>query len=203
MKTTILSIYALFLMGFNTFSQDKFTTYDNTYISETFEIAVSSEGENDFTLWIDALSLDRLYEVGGIKVTRSQYKSFIDGLKEARTKYIEWVKVAKDNKVDKLTKNMDIRSNVGGYFLTGKDWHFQFLVELSFQFRVLDNKGFIRYYLLVKTGEMKSSSNEYIDVDGVSLVFASGDEIDDFLSVITLDKIAEFLKKPKDEDLFK
>jgi hypothetical protein len=40
-------------------------------------------------------------------------------------------------------------------------------------------------------------------VDGFVLVFSSSKEIDDFTTIISPEKITEFLNKPKNEDLFK
>ncbi|NBV91055.1 MAG: hypothetical protein EBR91_02665, partial [Flavobacteriia bacterium] len=95
------------------------------------------------------------------------------------------------------------KSKVVGYFLYGNEWNFQFLVNLKFDFKILESKGEIKYLLLVKTGELQSSSNEFMKVDGFVLVFSSSKEIDDFTSIISTEKITAFLNKPKNEDLFK
>jgi hypothetical protein len=102
-----------------------------------------------------------------------------------------------------LDKTMTVKSKSGGYFQYGTKWNFQFLVDLKFEFKIVESTGKIKYLLLIKTGELQSSSNKYMKVDGFVLVFSSSKEIDDFSAAISTEKITEFVNKPKKEDLFK
>ena len=149
------------------------------------------------------MSLDKIHGEGGIFIDESKYLDFLNALAEAKIKYEEWLKTAKENNVKELDKTMTIKSKVGGYFLYGSDWNFQFLVNLKFDFKILESKGETKYLLLVRTGELQSSSNQFMKVDGFVLVFSSSKEIDDFTTIISPEKITEFLNKPKNEDLFK
>jgi hypothetical protein len=76
-------------------------------------------------------------------------------------------------------------------------------VNLKFDFKILESKGETRYLLLIRTGELQSSSNQFMKVDGFVLVFSSSKEIDDFIAAISTEKITEFLNKPKKDTLFK
>ena len=58
-------------------------------------------------------------------------------------------------------------------------------------------------FFLLRTGELQSSSNQFMKVDGFALVFSSSKEIDDFVNAISPEKITEFLNKPKNDALFK
>lgn len=196
------SIFLLFILCSQIKAQEKFTTYDNTYIGKSYEIQISND-KGKFKLFIDALSVDTMHEKGGILVEEKNYPGFIDALSEAKLKYEEWVRTAQENNVKELNKEMKIKSKVSGYFLYGSKWNFQFLVNLKFDFKIIDSKGEIKYLLLVRTGELQSSSNQFMKVDGFLLVFSSSDEIDDFLNSISIDKIIDFTNKPKNEDLFK
>jgi hypothetical protein len=202
-KKTYLGIIALVLIGLNLKAQEKFTTYDNIYAKKTYDIMLSSEDNDKFKLYIDAMSLDKLHETGGFIVDDKKYQGFIDALNEAKIKYQEWEQIAKVNNVKELDKEMPIKSSVAGYFLYGDHWQFQFHVNLTFDFKILESDGEIRNLLIVRSGKMQSSSNEFMEVDGVVLVFSSAKEIQDFVDSISLEKIKEFKNKPKSEDLFK
>ena len=202
-KTTVLLAIVLVIISQNSNGQETFTSYDNTYAKKTYDIQLSLKDAEKFTLFIDAMSLDDLHEQGGLMVDEKKYQGFIDALNEAKLKYQEWEKTAKDNNVKELDKEMLIKSKVAGYFLYGGDWHFQYIVNLTFDFKILESDGEIKYLLIVRSGKMQSSSNQYMDVDGVVLVFSSVEEIQEFLDTISLQKINEFRNKPKAEDLFK
>lgn len=202
-KKAYLGIIALMLIVLNLKSQEDFTKYYNRYAKRIYDIQVNFEGIDKFTLYIDAMSLDELFEKGGFMVDNKKYQGFIDALNEAKIKYQEWDQTAKANNVKDVKKEMPIKSKVSGYFLYGRDWHFQFLVNLKFDFVIMERDGEVKNMLMVKTGEMTSSSNQFMDVDGVILVFSSVEEINDFVDSISLEKINEFKNKPKSEDLFK
>lgn len=202
-KITFLKIITLILIGLNLKAQEKFTIYDNIYANKTYDILLSLEDNNKFTLYIDAMSLDKLHEKGGFLVDENRYQGFINALNEAKIKYLEWEKIAKENSIKELDKEIPINSKVAGFFLYGSDWHFQFLVNLTFDFKIFEIDGEIKYLLIVRSGKMQSSSNQFIDVEGVVLVFSSAKEIQDFVDSISLEKIEKFKNKPKAEDLFK
>jgi hypothetical protein len=184
-------------------AQDEFTSYDNSYNGKTYEIQISAKEKEKFSLYINAMSLDEIHDKGGITIDQKQHQDFLNALTEAKLKYEEWVKTAKENDVKELDKTMTIKSNTGGYFLYGSKWNFQFLVSLKFDFKILESKGEIKYLLLVRTGELQSSSNEFMKVDGFVLVFSSANEINKFTTAISKEKITEFINKPKKEELFK
>lgn len=198
-KLTILAISLI--TSTQIFSQEKFTTYENTFEEKSYEIKISDDEK--FIIYIDAMSLDKLHDKGGIFIEQKRHEQFINALTEAKLKYVEWVKTAKENNVTELQKSMDINIRAGGYFLYGSKWQFQLSVNLKFELLILENKGATKYILLVKTGELKSSSNQYMDVDGFVLAFCSSKEIDNFINSISMDKITNFLSKPKTKDLFK
>ena len=203
MKKIIFTVLISMLVSFGVFAQEKFTTYDNTYAKKTYDIQLSIKDNDKFTLYIDAMSLDNLHETGGFMIDNKKYQGFIDALNQAKIKYQEWVKTAKENNVTELDKEMKIRSKVSGFFLYGGDWHFQYLVNLTFDFKILESGGETNYLLIIRSGEMQSSSNQFMDVDGVVLVFSSDSEIEEFTNAISLEKINEFKNKPKSDDLFK
>lgn len=198
----LLAFCLLTLSSVDMYAQEKFTTYDNTYGGKTYEIQISSKEQDKFTLYIDAMSLDRLHDKGGIMVKEKQLQEFLNAISAAKTKYEDWVKTAKENNVTELDKSMSITSKVGGYFQYG-DWNFQNLVNLTFDFKIMDSKGELNYLLIIRTGKLQSSTNQFMKVDGFVLVFSSINEIDTFTNEISLQKINDFINKPKATDLFK
>jgi len=199
----LFTIFFFTLLTLQSSAQEEFTSYDNTYIGKTYDIQISVKEKDKFSLYIDAMSLDRMHETGGIIIDQKQHQDFLNALAEAKEKYQEWVKTAKENNVKELDKTMTMKSKAGGYFLYGSKWNFQFLVNLKFDFKILESKGEIKYLLLIRTGELQSSSNQFMKVDGFVLAFSSIKEIDEFVSAISIEKITEFASKPKKDELFK
>jgi len=196
---TFITLCLFTITTVESYAQEKFTTYDNSYFGKTYDIKLSLEQED---LYIDAMPLDELYDKGGIRIKKNQHQDFLNAIAEAKTKYKEWVKTAKENNVREFNKSMNIKSEVGGYFLYGSEWKFQLSVILTFDFQILENEGELTYLLIIRTGELKSSSNEHLKVDGFLLVFSSVNEIDAFTNKISRQKINAFIAKPKEKDLF-
>lgn len=200
-KILVICFFTLFSV--KSFSQENFSSYYSDYLEETYTVKISLEEDKTFSLYIETMSLDRLYTKGGLILEQKKYPELLKSIEKAKIKYEEWVKIAKENNVESLTKPMPYSSIVGSYFLYGSQWHFQFVVNLSFDFVILENNNKIEYLLLVRTGELQSSSNQFITLEGLILVFRSVQEIDDFVSTISLEKIEEFANKPKKTEIFK
>jgi hypothetical protein len=197
---TFITLCLFILTSMESSAQEKFATYDNTYIGETYDIKLSLEEEE---LYIDAVSFDELYDKGGIKISKKQAPDFLNAIAEAKTKYKEWVKVAKENDVLELNKSMDIKSKVGSYFLYNREWKSQLSVNLNFDFQILEVEGELIYLLNISTGELRASSNDNLFVNGFSLIFCSENEIEAFTNEISRQKIDAFIAKPREKELFK
>ena len=187
------------LMTMVSFGQEKYTTYDNLYIEKTYEVEIFHIDNGKYTLYVDMLSMDKLLESGGIMITEKEHDLFLSTLNEAKVKYTEWVTIAKENNVTDLLKFMTYKVKVGGFFQYGSKWNFQFVVNLTFYISIANGENL----LIVRTGELTSSSNQYMTHDGFVFVFQNEKEIDDFVNVLSVDKVKEFMNKPKSTDLFK
>ena len=195
----------MLLIPFAFKAQDKFATYQNSFGDKTERnIQISSKEKGKYTLYIEALPMDKLFkDGGGIQLSEKQNPDFIKALETAKLKYEEWVKTAKENNVTDLRKEISVKPICGAFFKAGSDWHFQFKLSLTFTFMVLTIKDEVKYLLTINTGKVTSSSNQFTTVDGFSIIFASVDEIDKFKEAISIEKINEFIAKPKAKDLFK
>ena len=181
------------------FGQEKYTTYDNLYIEKTYEVSISHKDNGKYTLYVDMTSVDKLSKIGGVMITEKEHELFLSTLNEAKVKYTEWINTAKENNVTDLNKLMAYTVKVGGFFLYGSKWNFQFFVNLTFAFITVDGKNL----LIVSTGKLTSSSNQYMTHDGFVFIFQNEKEIDDFINILSVDKVKEFMNKPKLTDLFK
>lgn len=201
MKTTVLVLAAVL---FNILSaQDKFATYENEFASEEYDIEISLKENENFTLYIRALSMDPTSDVGGFLVTAKQHEDFVRGLNEAKVKFTEWKNIAVQNKVTDLNKTMEIKTKSSGFFLYGKKWKFDYSVKLDFDFKVVQTGDLVEHILIVRTGEMIASDNQYMDTKGAVLVFTTAEQITEFVEMISLENINKFRNQPKTEDLFK
>jgi len=201
----VLFFVPILTLCFMAYSQEKFATYNNPSIDKTFDIQISITGNENFKLYIDAISLDKIVTQGGFLIKENQYEGFISNLTEAKNKYEEWIATAKANNVTDLSKEIELKTQrVGGYFHYS-DWCFDYSVTPKFLFVISKNENTdeIDYVLMVGTTKLQSSSNEYIDCDGFALIFYTPSEISDFINLITLDKIHAFKTQPQKKDLFK
>ena len=181
------------------FGQEKYTTYDNLYGEKTYEVSISQEDNGKYTLYVDMMSMDNLLESGGVMITEKEHSQFLSTLNEAKVKYTEWVNTAKENNVTDLSKSMSYKVKVGGFFQYGSKWNFQYVVNLTFDFRIVNGKNL----LIVRTGELTSSSNQYMTHDGFVFVFQNEKEIEEFINILSTEKVVEYMNKPKSTDLFK
>jgi hypothetical protein len=203
-KTTMKKLIFAFIaicMTSQVFAQDKFTSYFQKYNDKDYSIQLSKSGES-YKLWIDAMSLDAQNNSGGIMLDEKQHAKFIETLSNARDKYAEWDSVALKNNVTEANKTMEIVGRTSAYFSYG-DWQFDYSVSLEFNFRIIQAGNVTKRLLVIKTGELKSSTNQFMEVDGYAIVFSSPSEMGTFIDSISQEKVRAFMAKPKTEEIFK
>lgn len=198
MKTANLLLFVL--MSFVTFSQEQYKEYTNSYLGKTYDIEIGDKGD----LYIGAYSMDKISSLCGLVLMKDKIEDFSNSLVEAKGKYVEWVQTAKDNNVTELTKDISIKSpKISSYFKYG-DIHFDFSVTPSFEFKITNTNGEVRYLLLVRSGKLQSSSNQFTDSDGWIIVYTSEEEISTFIDNISIEGVEKHLQQSTEkEDLFK
>lgn len=197
MKKTIFTVLICTIMSF-VYGQDNYSSYKSSYLEKEYNILVSSKEENKYSIYIMATSFDNLYKEVGFYMKEKELNVFRNKLIDAKNKYNEWVKTAKENNVTDLDKEMKIEYDVDGFFSTSAGWKFDEYVNISFHFKILEGK----YMLLIRSDKLVDMNNQFIDHDGFIVVFSNEAEIDSFLNKISEDKIIEFINKPKKTDLF-
>jgi hypothetical protein len=200
----IYIIILILLLPFDLFGQEVFGSYESSYFEEKFDLKFSDKDKGKFNLYISAMSFDRLADEGGINFgDKSKYEAFISTLNQAKLKYQEWVLTAKQNNVEEVSKAMSFKTRCGSHFLYGREWHFQFFVTLQYEFKILKKGDNIQYLLIIKTGQLQASDNQFMKVDGFVIVFTSETEIQDFIDALSIDKIEALKNKNKAKELFK
>ncbi len=200
---TMMALIMCLILTLSTFGQEKYTFYDNIYSGNRYDIEIESKDttkyKTRYSLYIYMMSLDKLSKSGGIMVGEKGHDEFVTTLIEAQDKYNEWVKTAEENNVLEIDKTMSLKTRVSGYFLYGTKWNLVSIIDLTFDFKIINGKNL----LIVRTNRMASSSNKFMTHDGFVFVFSSTEEITEFLDIISKNKIIEFIGKPKNTDLFK
>ena len=191
------------LLPFTLFSQEPIGSYE--IFDKELNISATEPKENgDYSLYIDGYTLDATVSSGGIIIKNKKIDTFINSWEQAKEKYIEWTTTAKENNIMDLKKDIKVKSpKLSGYFSYGS-WKFDNNVSPYFKYLITESKGKASYGLILYTGKMQASDNQYIDSDSFLYAFYSIEDIDNFISLLdsklVLDKFGE---KNSKEDLFK
>ena len=200
-KNLFLSI--LLLCTTQSFSQ--VTIGEFTILEQNHEFKATEPNEKgEYDLWIYALSLDATVSKGGINIKYKKIQEFVTSLREAKNKYNEWTTTAKENSVTDLSKKLDIKlPKVCGFFYYG-DINFDFNVKPYFLYTISEKASITSYSLIMYTGKLQASDNQYIDSDSFVFAFYSEEEIDEFINLFDRKLVDEkFSDKKGKEDLFK
>jgi len=196
-------LFLLIMLAVEGYSQKPYTFYKTLH--GEYEIKVSST-KNAWALWIDMLSMDTYKDKVGIKIEPKQAEVLVEAFNVCIEKYSEWKNVAIANNVTKLQKKIKVRSTrVLGFFYSIDEWNFCYNMTPTFEFSVVkDAKEEVNYYIIMRTGEMSASDNEYLKCDGGVFAFASVQEIESFIALLDNDKIVKSINAQTDQnDLFK
>lgn len=152
-------------------AQQKVGEYTNSYFSKTFSIEASEEN-----VYI-GVQTDLDFRKAYISVKADKLELFKTALELARDKFSEWKKIAKDNNITEMCKEMGIDfPEVAVAWLYGGEWEFSFDNKINLAFLILDDGQMVAAWAPTVT----SSSNRYIDQE---IYFVFGDE-EDFNSII-------------------
>jgi len=195
----LLSIFTvLFWCGFSAQAEKVVATYTLSYFEKEYEIEASEIKNDKFTIYIQ-VSAENSSTRAMIGVESDKIAEFIQSLQQMKDKYVEWFKVAKENNVKELTKEMDISFPSTTICWKGTEWYFSFGQRLIPKYIILDSgKNVVTF-----VNKVTASSNEYID-ETTYWVFSDSKEIDDLIAALNVEKIkSKLLEKVKAADLFK
>lgn len=193
----LAKLFILLCVAGAAMAQKKFDEYAAD--GDAYQIQITIDRDS-YYLWINSYSMDDAIAKCGFLVSREKHEAFLQSLEKAKQKFIEWSRVAKENSVeDGVSKEMDIVVNSEAFFMYGSKWCFDLRVKMKFKFMI--TKGL--HSLVVFSDELVSTRNEFMKSDGVAIFFSSPEEIDSFMKKISIEKVNEYVLKPKAEDLFK
>ncbi|EMS34623.1 hypothetical protein C943_03310 [Mariniradius saccharolyticus AK6] len=204
MKRIFFIIFLVVVHVAQSQAQEKYATYFNSFLEKDLEIEATFD-DPKMTLYINGYSLERASERGGFMVSEKMHAGFLHDLKVARDKYVEWRNVAIENDVRDLRKDVELQpQRINGYFNSGSKWYFDFSVVPTFRFLISEDEGKVTYRMFMMSGKLQASTNEYIDTDGFIIPFSTIEEFDEFIDLVTMEKIEEFKRQKKDKSsLFK
>lgn len=186
-------IYLLLLLSFS-FSQlkaqDQFTVYSHIAHAYDNPIMISSK-YGQFSLWISAMHSGSEFEAGGLVVKESMYKQFYNGIKTAKAEYHKWINDTTEQKFKKGLKPLNIEIQTDAYFRDQTlHYHNTAFLSLSLE-KSPDNAD--TCFLVIRTGELKSTTNNNIRSAGFKIIFSSENEIENFLQKISPDSINKYM----------
>ncbi|SHG27529.1 hypothetical protein [Chryseobacterium vrystaatense] len=195
-KFTILTLSLLFSSMIS--AQEVIDNYTMSYFNKNYEIEASTGKNNNFTIYIQ-VNAERSKTKANYMIKSDRLNEFKEALILTKDKYVEWTKVAKENNVTDMSKDIDIKfPNIDIAWL-GTKWFFSFGKKLSPKFMILKNGQNIVSFVNKNT----ASSNQYID-ETTYWVFADVKEFEEFILKLDFDKIKVKLEKSENKaELFK
>lgn len=193
----ILLLFVILLSVLNLSAQEKYSEYEMSYFSEHMMFDAEISIDKPSMVWLSCMSLESENDNCGILIRDTS--DFINFLKSIDKKYIEWVKVAKENNVSELRKDFDFKERIYcAYWVRSELW-IDLNVKLTSEFMVKDGK----YIVIIRTGKLNSSSNQYIDHDGLVIVLSNEEEFDTLINCFDSKLINDFInQKNEKENLF-
>lgn len=197
MKKFTLFFLALFLSCFS-YAEEKIGSYHSTYYDSDFEISADQTGAGKISVYISIMGVTK-WEKAMFSLDLSEVPAFRAALELAKFKFTEWKKVAEDNGVTEMKKDMPIpfpKVNICWY--TTK-WWFSFDQKLQPSF-IVTGKGVSAFAIM---GSAQSSESERISLN---YYFALGDETDFNALIEALDEElikSKFTGKQDVQALFK
>ena len=183
-------------MTFSANAQQVVGSFTNSYWGKEFKIEASQkDGKLEYVyIGVEAKGSKTAF----ISVPGKNLELFKTSLELARDKYLEWVKIAKENNVTEMNKELGIKFpsvNVAWY---GTKWWFSFGRIIDMEFLILNNGKMIASWL----SKVSSSANQYID-ETIYFIFADEADFNNLISQLEYQGILDqLLNTEKKQDLF-
>lgn len=195
----LLFIVTIALLSGTSLAQDKIGSYEMKYFSKSFDISAGSNGD----FYIQATNLDSKDGDAGLIVDKKDVEGFKATLNAAKEKFTEWSEVATQNGVTELSKEIPVNGkSMSYYWAYGSKVRFSFNRSLTYKFVIFEKSG--KHVLLLTSGELVASDNQFMKTPGIALAFESAIEVEALAK--SIDPVAaatHFESKAKDKDLFK
>lgn len=195
-KSILIVVVILFSANIN--AEDVIGTYTSNYFNKSYDIEASEIKNGKFSIYIQ-VSAERESTKAMISIDSDKLELFRQSLIQTKEKFVEWSKVAKENNVTDMLKDMGIKYPSATICWLSSKWHFSFGQKLTPKFLILDNNK----HVISFCEKVTASDNKYID-ETIYWVFSDPKEIDDLLSVLDYNIIKQKLEKKENAaELFK
>lgn len=191
--------FLLVITTLSCLAQQKVGTYHSSYFNREYDIRASYAKDGDINLYIQVTGAYDSDDVNFSLRGKSKIESFINALTKMKAKFLEWDKVAKDNKVTDMSKDFDVDLPDINIAWHSTKWWFAFAQELHPKFIVFsDGKS-----IATIAGVAEASDNEYI-TQKYYFALNKAAEFDELIKAITPATIKSQLDQKKEaQDLFK
>lgn len=199
MNTTIIRTAlagAMFIAVLCANAQQIVGTYPCRMMNKAYEVKATNEGD----AWISGPSMDDRQQECGFIVKNKVLPVFRESLLAVRDKYRDWTMVAKGQEVQDMLKEMPVNVPKVTYFFTYGEVQFAFNKLPTAYFSISEG----RYEVMLVSGVLTASSNQYMKTNGVMLAFSDEGEISALYDILAPGHIQEELQRLKEtKDLFK
>lgn len=197
MKKTLVIILVYLISSVVVYGEKVVGNYTLSYFNKSYEIQASEIENGKFSIYIyvqgERKTTPVLFSIESDEVEKFN-KSFL----QISDKFREWRKVAKDNNVTDLRKDVDIKIPSVTIGWLSSEWHFSFRNSINARYIILEDGRDV----MIIAKEATSATNKYIK-QKIYWVFAEPEEIDDLVTELNVDKIsAELAKVDEALDLF-
>ena len=174
-------------------AQQKVGEYTNSYVSKTFSIEAVEKNNKIEVVYI-GISTDHKSRPAYIIVKGEDLELFKTALELARDKFSEWKKVAKENNITEMSKEMSINFPKVTVAWHGTKWWFSFGNKINFRFLILDDGEMVAHW----TSKVTSSSNRYIE-EYIYFAFANEEDLNGIINQLDGQRILNELFKNKNK----
>ena len=174
-------------------AQQKVGEYTNSYVSKTFSIEAVEKNNKIEVVYI-GISTDHKSRPAYIIVKGEDLELFKTALELARDKFSEWKKVAKENNITEMSKEMSINFPKVTVAWHGTKWWFSFGNKINFRFLILDDGKMVAHW----TSKVTSSSNRYIE-EYIYFAFANEEDFNGIINQLDGQRILNELFKNKNK----
>lgn len=172
-------------------------TYHSSFFEKKFEIEASQKNNKLKTVYIGIEAKDSKDAV--ISVEGDDLEEFKTSLCFVRDKYLEWVKIAKENNVTEMDKEFEIKFPKVDIAWLGSKYWFSFNKKVNMSFLILDDGKMVARWC----PKVVSSTNRYID-EVIYFVFENEDDFNSLINQLDYNTILDKLvNTKKNEELFK
>lgn len=192
MKRFLSLVAAFIAISTTTMSaQQNVGEYTNSYFSKTFSIEAGEENNKITSVYI-GVQTDLDFRKAYITVKADKLELFKTALELARDKFSEWKKIAKDNNITKMSKEMCIDFPEVAVAWYSTKWWFSFDNKINLAFLILDDGEMVAAW----APKVTASSNHYIDQQ-IYFAFANEKDFDSIINQLNGQKILNKLLSAK------